>query len=263
MSKKAPRPILPAIPDSVTHFYRYSRPEPLQWLQRTMLRHEIYVPRAKELNDPTESKPRIAHLSPYWLGRFLKRNVTRRKDLSREERERLFADIEAGIRSFGADQIRAEIAELFYKDSELTRVFSMSLRVDNLLLWATYADNHRGYCLEFSRAGMFTVAKAVLYDDSFELDVSDPSHAALEWHFCKSPNWSAEEEVRLVIPQGRGGPYFPINPEWLTRVVLGKEMSESNRAQIRQWARERVPELKVAVADFDVLDRRLHIKDLT
>lgn len=33
----------------------------------------------------------------------------------------------------------------------------------------------------------------------------------------------------------------PSDPRWLTRIILGWKMPESDRAQIRQWAKHREP----------------------
>ena len=42
----------------------------------------------------------------------------------------------------------------------------MSRRWNNLAMWAKYAADHRGYCLEFSRVGLFKAAREVIYDDT-------------------------------------------------------------------------------------------------
>lgn len=42
-----------------------------------------------------------------------------------------------------------------------------------------------------------------------------------------------------------------IEPDWLTRIILGWKMSEANRERIREWAVERSPKLKVVTAVYD------------
>jgi hypothetical protein len=64
--------------------------------------------------------------------------------------------------------------------------------------------------------------------------------------FCKRKDWSNEEEVRLVLPRSKGSK-VKIAPDWLTRVILGKDMTDSNRKLVREWASQR--KLTLAVAD--------------
>ena len=55
---------------------------------------------------------------------------------------------------------------------------------------------------------------------------------------CKRPEWSNEEEVRLIGAR-LTEPQVTINPRWLTRIILGKDMSPENQQQIRLWAKQR------------------------
>ena len=49
---------MPTIPNS-THFYKYRSGEHLERLEQILLRHELYFPTAKELNDPAGCRPRV------------------------------------------------------------------------------------------------------------------------------------------------------------------------------------------------------------
>jgi hypothetical protein len=69
----------------------------------------------------------------------------------------------------------------------------------------------------------------VIYDVSLKMDVNNPDHTNGFWFFCKRPEWSNEEEVRLVLPRGNGSK-VKIDPRWLKRLILGKSLSE------RAWA---------------------------
>ncbi len=78
-------------------------------------------------------------------------------------------------------------------------IYSMSKRYDNLSLWAKYAEDHSGYCLEFVNEGLlFEKTRDVIYEDTFQMGVSNPEHTNGCWFFYKRPEWSNEEEVRLV-----------------------------------------------------------------
>ena len=41
-----------------THFYKYKAPpDNLEWLKDTVVRHQLYFPLPRELNDPAEARP--------------------------------------------------------------------------------------------------------------------------------------------------------------------------------------------------------------
>lgn len=75
----------------------------------------------------------------------------------------------------------------------------------------------------------------------------------------KRPEWSNEEEVRLIRARGSGS-QVKIEPQWLTRIILGKDMSPENQKQIREWAKQRDPELLVINAFFDELHQQIRLE---
>jgi hypothetical protein len=140
------------------------------------------------------------------------------------------------------------------------RVYSMSKRYDNMGLWAKYAADHTGYCLEFANEGpLFTSAREVAYRDSIPMSVTSLELRSGDWLFCKRPDWSNEEEVRLVLGRGLGSK-VRIEPHWLTRLILGWRMLEDNRREIREWAEQREPQLKLVSASYDDLYQVLTLK---
>jgi len=78
------------------------------------------------------------------------------------------------------------LTESLHSELEGYRVYSMSKRYDNLNLWAKYAGDHSGYCLEFVHEGpLFDTARDVMYEDSLKMDVNNPDHTNGFWFFCK------------------------------------------------------------------------------
>lgn len=137
----------------------------------------------------------------------------------------------------------------------------MSKRWDNMNLWAKYADDHTGYCLEFANTGIFTKALAVEYGDIFELDVTAPTAAGDAFPLFvrkKKTDWSNEEEIRIIGPT-LAEPRVPIEPAWLTRVILGKDMRPEHRDPIRQWAGSRNPPLPAVQAEYDAVEQILKL----
>jgi hypothetical protein len=140
----------------------------------------------------------------------------------------------------------------------------MAKRYDMGNLWALYADDHRGYCLEFQNVGpMFQQAHDVNYLDlkDMEIQITDPSLLSGHFLFCKSREWNCEDEVRLVLSRKDGRTKVKFDPAWLTRIILGKAMSEENKSKIRLWAKERSPELAVATTYYDATQRAIRLRD--
>jgi hypothetical protein len=90
--------------------------------------------------------------------------------------------------------------------------------------------------------------------------ITDPSIFNGDFFFCKTLDWSNEEEVRLVAHRGQGPRVKMSDARWLNRIILGKEMQDSHRQQIREWAEQREPQLTVAEAHLDPVSRTIKLK---
>ena len=79
--------------------------------------------------------------------------------------------------------------------------------------------------------------------------------------FYKYPDWSNEEEVRLVLARKQGGPIFEVGPDLLTRVILGEDMTREDAEQIRGMALGRNPRVPVAVAEWVAIHSKSKLVD--
>jgi len=158
----------------------------------------------------------------------------------------LFGETEFAAVSLLPDHVRSERIE-----NNLRGIFSIlrfacfTKRHDSNPMWAHYADNHRGVCLEFrfmrpppegsdaARAGIafltdpeFVGHYPVNYSNDFAqvTDIKDIGSAIRILH-TKNPDWSYEQEVRFIK---LGDPDFPgaggtisFYKTSLTKVILG------------------------------------------
>jgi hypothetical protein len=244
-----------------SHFYRYSSADHPEWLKEIILKHELYLPSLTELNDPADGRPKLARMSEDEMARFLISGVVERNPtLPLASLENEAAIIRYNVRLHGTEVLSEQMSELLNSELQGYRIYSLSKRPDNLALWAKYAGNHTGYCLEFKNEGpLFACTKEVMYGDATEMDVRNREHRSGYWFFCKRQEWSNEEEVRLVLPRGKGS-RVRIEPQWLTRLILGKNIAEAHRAMIRKWAKERQPELTVVDAYYDGLHQVIRLR---
>jgi len=208
------------VPATGTHFYRYASPEHLERLKIIVLEHELYLPSLDQLNDPADGRPVLAPMSEDHLVSFLLEDFLRRHpDLTLANQVREAMVIRYNVRRYGPEKILRMLSEVLNAELNGYRVYSMSKRWDNLALWAKYAADHSGYCLEFANQGrLFANTKEVTYGDSVQMDVMNRDHRGGWWFFSKREEWSNEEEVRLVLPRGLGSK-VKIDPRWLTRIA--------------------------------------------
>jgi hypothetical protein len=250
---------------TASHLYKYSGPANLGWLKNILHQHEIYLPNLRQLNDDNDGLPRLAMQSEQEMADFLwSRFVRAHPNMSLEELRHQESVLRFNVKLHGPNALHPSLVELLDDQLKDFRVYSMTKRYDMGNLWALYADGHCGYCLEFQNAGpMFEHAKDVTYLElkDMEIPITDPSISQGHFLFCKTREWSCEEEVRLVLSRVDGRSKIPINPAWLTRIILGKAMSEEDKSKIRSWAKERQPELTVVTTYYDPTQRAIRLRE--
>jgi hypothetical protein len=150
-------------------------------------------------------------------------------------------------------------------------VLTLSQLCDHILLWAHYADSHRGICLEFDvananferlcpvrytndcprfdevvetigvhhldreRTGL--LANVAYKAATHELPRDAICYWTGRWLYSKSPNWSYEDEWRSVMP-GPGLWSFPSHA--LTGVIIGAAQDDE-LAELRDTLQRRPP----------------------
>lgn len=117
-------------------------------------------------------------------------------------------------------------------------IYCLSEKRDDLLMWAHYADNHRGICLEFDGKSPFMLeAMRVIYTDrrpSIDQLRRAGSHAEMEKALLtKSSQWSYEAEWR-IIHQVLGTGFVSFTPSALTGVIFGAEISHKLEFRVRE-----------------------------
>lgn len=243
--------------------YKYSSHEHLERLKVIVLEHELYLPNLKELNDPMDGLPKLAlqsedEMISFFRGQFTSINPNQ----TSVERELEEAMIRYNVKLHTPAVLQPKMVEALDAELQEFRIYSLTKRYDKMNLWALYAAQHRGYCLEFANEGpLFENAMEVSYlePSQMEILITDPAIKNGYFFFCKTVDWANEEEVRLLLPRNKGS-RVKIDPRWLTRLILGKDMSKADRSTIRGWAAERKPPLNVVEAYFDPVSRSIKLK---
>ena len=118
---------------------------------------------------------------------------------------------------------------------------------DNILMWAHYAKQHTGYCLEFNVNNDFfkllSRSQKVNYEfvlPEFNIVKQDSYIEGKldELLLTKAIDWQYENEWRIVDnKKGKGIQNFP--EDALVGVIFGCRTSEENKEKIVQWCKKR------------------------
>lgn len=168
----------------VTRLYNYQRFNP-DWLRQAVLDRKIYFANPKDFNDPWDCRPCYNDnvLSDQGYGDRLIERI----DKSGRRWARPFNEADHNAR---VDRLRADPLALqdhikrFSQgiEEEISRrysVYCLSTKPECPLMWAHYADKHRGICLEFGPdPTVFDGTYKVVYRDAY-LDF-DAAEDALE-----------------------------------------------------------------------------------
>jgi hypothetical protein len=157
------------------------------------------------------------------------------------------------------------------------RVFCVSEERDNLLMWAHYAEDHKGAVFEMwslpEEDNPLSVAQPVEYlerpppfftesqwvDDMVGIKKLNFSELYHKYAYRKSKHWAYEKEWRVWYPSTSSEQfdYTPINTRELQAVYLGCQTAPDFRAKIIDLVTRKYPEAKVYQARKSETDYRL------
>ena len=200
-------------------------------LLEALIRSQLYFANPEALNDPYDCQVDILEA----LERAISRASDVRKEVLQQARQgqTVFEQIHNDIKKFG--------------------VCSVSATRENQVLWAHYANEHRGVCIEYTIAEDFVIDRSInifgfspvsygsdaltefFLSYSFSEDGTDVLDLAMDAmkkvRTIKSEDWGFEEEVRMI--RSESGP-MEIPAEFLTQVCFGLRTSERDRSLVSE-----------------------------
>jgi hypothetical protein len=189
----------------------------------------LYFPSRLQFNDPFDCiMPDMSHIRDEEF-----------RDLIRKRAQEEFTELPADERLPHAEEMnkigRAEIEEILQEFANRLGVLSLSTRPDNSVMWAHYANNQKGMCLEFDTTDKpFLGARPIVYSSTAPKYVLDAHEANAEaFVLTKDIKWSYEEEWRIIASMARRS--YPFSPTALQRVIFGSKSSAKNREKVKQW----------------------------
>jgi len=130
--------------------------------------------------------------------------------------------------------------QIYYRNiNNLSSVFSLSEVDYNILMWAHYADNHKGICIEFSTNNpnsIFHTIKQVQYSENIPIvhrNNRSDKELVDEIFLNKTRDWDYEKEWRII--SSKSFYYEPISEFDITGVILGERISAVDEEWVLDW----------------------------
>lgn len=141
------------------------------------------------------------------------------------------------------------------------RILSLSSTPDNVLMWAHYADQCSGVCIEFDYSTPFSTAKPVQYKNLDTLEeMTQPGLEVIEElveqsFYCKNKDWEYENEYRIVKKSKEK--YINFEPCKIKSIILGCKIKKEHEEIILKVCREK--NIQVYYAVICNLDYKIYI----
>jgi len=235
--------------------------------QEIFTKNLLYLPTVKELNDPFDSIPVLStvgcnkdELIDITCAVNSKLNIP--ANVIAENRRKLESD-RMGVFDF----IKSNYQNRHKENIRKHRVLCFSESPDNPLMWAHYAMNYSGFCLEFQfdREMFNEVLMPIIYGPqrpSFTpRDLLDPKFDYLLCFFTKSELWAYEKEWRMFGHWRllRGNTKWKFKQDHLKAVIFGNNMNLKAKNLLKSWVGEFQGNIQLKSIEFDDDDYRLKV----
>jgi hypothetical protein len=240
----------------IKFLYHYQKFDP-EHLTTVLRDHKIYCSDPSSMNDPWDFRPWFDHGpmldNPSEMERMLEYFRSNVGDEVLNSPERLL--FEEQLRQ-NPEKLREFMETFSVRLSETIckrRIYCLTPCPVSILMWAHYAQNHTGVCLEFSvNNQLIGAARPVKYNTDYPRwtpqTIKEEVSALI---LTKAMDWRYEREFRILVGEGpnfKGTPYeldgshVHLPPGALTSVILG---CEAKHALIENLIRTFAPGLPI------------------
>ncbi len=218
------------------YLYKYKGIQTIEDMDRAVdiiKNNRIYIPTRTQLNDPLECKY-IPQMTFAIAGNWITSSAQR-------------------------------VSYIVESIMDKYRILSLSSDGKNLQMWAHYANNYSGICIEFKNTGEFEQAQSVKYTSEppdfktlFELDPPEIDKWVRESYFIKSMGWSYESEYRIIKSESEK--YLQISDNGIVSVTIGHKLPKNCMDYIYKICKEKSISVYVTwPSDFDY---KMHYVDI-
>ena len=130
-------------------------------------------------------------------------------------------------------------SEYFNSRRDRIGICCFSWDCENIVMWAHYADNHKGICLGFKYIEPIRKDIYGIYPVDYTSDIEtyhfssfDDEYYWRHWLCTKSNAWEYEKEARMIFKEYNGKVKFP--KEILNDIYLGYSTSKEDEQRVRE-----------------------------
>lgn len=207
--------------------YRYMRFD--EYWDKNIFEGQVYLSEASSLNDPFDCLVYVNHKTYIeymfqavcYIFPGIDRNVLRET-----------------VKSSIDDEIDKQIFEMKKK----FRVACFSENSKSPLMWAHYADSHRGFCLEYDltqipkgyKYGILPVVYSDKRYDATNAIIAKNTNLLMNPYYFKSSHWKYEKEWRMVISEdlATDNEYYADFCKGISGIYLGLRSFEYHKEKI-------------------------------
>ena len=202
-----------------------------------LINRTVWSAKPDSFNDPFDCKiPFNNYINLQELEHFLPR-YKNFKGISEKQLEEEMKKIRDSRGQVDAEFSKIWSIVLQASDDQLgnSGVFCLSQYNTNILMWSHYADNHKGFCIEFVRSsqndlGDYEKTRRVRYRPDYP-SISPLSTDAFDLKFfTKALDWKYEKEWRLVNEEGNIEKPLPGD---ISAIIFGLRMAERHKETIK------------------------------
>lgn len=258
---------LDGIPQTLYKYRSWSQP----YHQKLLTENQVFLASPANLNDPFDaSLPFRYNPEDMTEENIFKKLIELGKQNWPDKSDAELHEIAYKRQSSGVfengDYWKEQHAESKASMHQTFGVLSTTTKNDNLLMWAHYADCHKGFCVGLNSSILFesiggTIGR-VNYAESFPMMplFGQNSQHMVAMLNTKSLEWEYEDEYRVTKSNASNVP-FTLPPEAITEVVLGCNMPSDQRKEIISILDEKLPHIKIFDATTSLEHFRLDINN--
>ncbi len=199
-----------------------------------LIDRKVWFPKPARLNDPFDIDIDFTHkITPENLSYIL--GILKKRMISPDRLQLLKDDKNPDA----LNQLKVILNSHFQDDKKNFGIFCMSEDPKNILMWSCYSENHRGFCIQFTRSsdnklGNIEVTRPVNY---YHYPCPDPfseegSKRIYDEYFCtKAECWKHEKEWRMLNEEG--DLELPL-PGDISGVIFGMNMPSPQRKTVKK-----------------------------
>ncbi|WP_444936035.1 DUF2971 domain-containing protein [Microbulbifer sp. JMSA004] len=214
---------------------------------KMLVNKEMWLPKPEHFNDPFDCS-----LTPGGI-KTTDDQLHQLSELIRElydsaEAEKQIAEIIERNSLKPVKEVEDTSIKKHMNEARESGVFSLSEKNDDILMWAHYANNHTGFCVEFERKNIENnflshfMCRKVSYTSEYPnlnriIDLLDVNL------FTKAKGWEYEAEWRLVAK--RGNVILPL-PAPITAIYFGLRSNEESVKTVKNIFRDNKVQFYIA-----------------